>query len=211
LGIEETTSNGHGEGRDENMNMEETIKILQKDVQSHKDDNERIMRAKENQDEFHMNLMHILNRIEKRLDNESGSRKFGSHGPPDEKKRETSVSRHHHHSPRYYNKRAHNISSSSLVKKNKRSGVDELRGEMNKIKPPTFDGEHKKDEDAEIWLLGKRKYFQLHNYSSHEEGRIDIYQLKGKVSMWWDKLVHVQHIKDKIVTWREFKKYFEKK
>jgi hypothetical protein len=28
---------------------------------------------------------------------------------------------------------------------------------MNKIKPPTFDGEHKKDEDAETWLLGMRK------------------------------------------------------
>ena len=47
LGIEGTNSNGHGEGRDENMNMAKTIKNLQKDVQSHKDDNERIMRAKE--------------------------------------------------------------------------------------------------------------------------------------------------------------------
>ena len=25
--------------------------------------------------------------------------------------------------------------------------MDELKGEMNKIKPPTFDGEHKKEED----------------------------------------------------------------
>jgi hypothetical protein len=39
--------------------------------------------------------------------------------------------------------------------------VDELKGEMNKIKPPTFDGEHKKDEDVEAWLLGMRKYLQL--------------------------------------------------
>jgi hypothetical protein len=35
--------------------------------------------------------------------------------------------------------------------------MDELKGEMNKIKPPTFDGEHKKEEDAETWLLGMRK------------------------------------------------------
>jgi hypothetical protein len=54
---------------------------------------------------------------------------------------------------------------------------------MNKIKPPTFDGEHKKDEDVETWLLGKRKYFQLHNYSSHAYGIISIYQLKGNASM----------------------------
>jgi hypothetical protein len=46
-------------------------------------------------------------------------------------------------------------------------GMDELRGEMNNIKPPTFYGEHKKDEYAETWFLGMRKYFQLHNYSSH--------------------------------------------
>jgi N-glycosylase/DNA lyase len=82
---------------------------------------------------------------------------------------------------------------------------------MKKIKPPTFDGEHKKDEDAKTRLLGMRKYFQLHNYSSHVEGRISIYQLKGKTSMWWDQLVHVQHIKEKSVTWKEFKKYFENK
>jgi hypothetical protein len=60
---------------------------------------------------------------------------------------------------------------------------------MNKIKPPTFDGEHKKDEYAETWFLGMRKYFQLHNYSSHREGIISIYQLKGKASMWWDQFV----------------------
>jgi hypothetical protein len=43
LCIEGTNSNGHGEGSDENMNMVETIKNLQNDVQSHKSDNERIM------------------------------------------------------------------------------------------------------------------------------------------------------------------------
>jgi hypothetical protein len=130
-----------------------------------------------------MNLMQSLNRIEKKLDKESGSRKSGSHRPPDEKTRARSVTRHHHHSLRHSNKRSHNNSIPSPVTKHKRSGVDEVRGEMNKIKPPTFDGEHKKDEDAETWLLGMRKYFQLHNYSSHAEGIIYIYQLKGKASM----------------------------
>jgi hypothetical protein len=67
-----------------------------------------------------------------------------------------------------------------------------LQGEFKKIKPPTFDGEHKKDEYVEAWLLGMRKYFQLHNYSSQAEARIAIYQLKGKTSMWWDQLMQVQ-------------------
>jgi hypothetical protein len=39
MGIEGTNSNGHGEGKEENMNMVETIKNLKKDVQSQKDDN----------------------------------------------------------------------------------------------------------------------------------------------------------------------------
>ena len=89
-----------------------------------------------------MKLMRSLNKIEKKLDKESGSRKFGSHGPFDEKKRIRSVIRHHHHSLRHSNKRAHNSSSPSPVRKHKGFGVDELRGEMNKIKPPTFYGEH---------------------------------------------------------------------
>jgi len=47
------------------------------------------------------------------------------------------------------------------------SGVDEIQGEINKTQPPIFDGENKKDDDTKTWLLGMRKYFQLHNYSSH--------------------------------------------
>jgi hypothetical protein len=89
--------------------------------------------------------------------------------------------------------------------------VDELKGEMNKIKPPMFDGEHKKEEDTETWFLGMRKYFQLQNYSSHVEGRISMYQLKGKVSMWWDQVVKVWHIRKKDTTWKEFKRFSEKK
>ena len=57
MGIEGTKSNGHGDERNENMNMVETIKNLQKDVQSHKDDNERLMKAKEQHDDFNMKLL----------------------------------------------------------------------------------------------------------------------------------------------------------
>ena len=158
-----------------------------------------------------MKLLEGLNRIEKKLAKESDSSRYESHKYSEEKREVKSASKHHHHSHRHSHKRVGNNSILSPVRRYNRSRVDELRGEMNKIKPPTFYGEHKKDEDAKTWLLGMRKYFQLHNYSSHVEGRISIYQLKGKESMWWDQLVQVQHIKEKSVTWREFKKYFEKK
>ena len=47
MGNEGTNSNGHGEGKEESMNLVETIKNMQKNVQSYKDDNERIMKSKE--------------------------------------------------------------------------------------------------------------------------------------------------------------------
>ena len=99
--------------------------------------------------------MQILERIENKLDKESGSSKSGSHG------RTKSDSRHHQHSSRHSNKRVHNNSSPSHIRKHKRPRKDEIRGEMNKVKPPTFYGEHKKDEDAKTWLLGMRKYFRM--------------------------------------------------
>jgi hypothetical protein len=43
MGNECTYSNGLGEGNEENMNMVEIIKKFQKDVQSKKDDNERLI------------------------------------------------------------------------------------------------------------------------------------------------------------------------
>jgi N-glycosylase/DNA lyase len=65
--------------------------------------------------------------------------------------------------------------------------------------------------ETQMGMEKERKYFQLHNYSSHAEGIIFIYQLKGKESMWWDIFVQVKHINGKNVTWREFKRYFQKK
>jgi hypothetical protein len=47
MGNEGTNSNGHGEGKEESMNLVEIIKIFQKDVQSYKDGNERVMKSKE--------------------------------------------------------------------------------------------------------------------------------------------------------------------
>jgi hypothetical protein len=44
-------------------------------------------------------------------------------------------------------KRTHSSSIPSPTRKHRRSEVDELKEEMN-INPPTFDGEHKKEEDV---------------------------------------------------------------
>jgi hypothetical protein len=126
--------------------------------------------------------MKIFERIEKKLDKERDSSKTWSHQTP-EGRRSRSVGRHQHHSQGRSKRREHSSSSPSPTRNHRTSGVDELKGEMNKIKLPTFDREHKKEKNVETWLLGMRKYFQLQNYSSHAEGRIGMYQQKGKTSI----------------------------
>jgi hypothetical protein len=94
-----------------------------------------------------------LERIERKLEKESDTRKIGSRRTPERKIRSRSGRRHCCRSPKHFDKEEHNSSSPSPTRKNRRSGVDELKGDMNKIKPPTFDGEHKKEEDAEHGCL----------------------------------------------------------
>jgi hypothetical protein len=75
LGMEGTKSNGHGGGKEEDINRAEALRKLQTNVHSHKANNERLMKAKEQQEDFNMKLMKILDKIESYLDKESGSRK----------------------------------------------------------------------------------------------------------------------------------------
>jgi hypothetical protein len=115
------------------------------------------MKVRDRQGEFNLRMLKNLERIEKKLKKESDSSKTESHRTPDRKRRSGSVSIHCRHSPKHSSREAHSSSSPSPTRKHMRSGMDELKGEMNKIKPPMLDGEHKKEEYAETWLLGMRK------------------------------------------------------
>ena len=102
------------------------------------------MKDKEKQGEFNLKLMQSLERIEKKLDKESELSKTRSHKTPEKGRRSRSIGKHHHHSQGRSKRRAHSSSSPYPTRNHRRSGVDELKGEMKKIKPPMFDGEHKK-------------------------------------------------------------------
>jgi hypothetical protein len=65
----------------------ETIKGLQKYVQSYKFDNERIMKSKEHQDDFNVKLMQSLDKIEKKMDEETETSRSRSRKSHDEEKR----------------------------------------------------------------------------------------------------------------------------
>jgi hypothetical protein len=173
LGVEGSNSNGHGKEMDKEGHMMKLIEILQKDAQARRADSQKIMRVRDQQGEFNLKMLKSLEIIERKLEKGSDSSKTESHRTPKRKRRSRSSrtpkrkrrlrsgSKHHLHSPKHSGKEAHSSSSPSPTRKHGRTGMDELKGEMNKIKPPTFDGEHKKEEDAETWLLGMRKYFQL--------------------------------------------------
>jgi hypothetical protein len=66
------------------------------------------MKSKEQHEDFNIKLMQILNKIEMKLDKESGSRKSVIHRPPYEKRRTITIRKHHHQSLRHSNKREHN-------------------------------------------------------------------------------------------------------
>jgi hypothetical protein len=78
MGNERIEYNGNKEGNEERMKLVETIKSLQKDVQSYKVGNERRRKAKEKQDGFNVKLLQILDRIEKKMDKETKSIKSKS-------------------------------------------------------------------------------------------------------------------------------------
>jgi hypothetical protein len=91
----------------------------------------------------------------------------------------------------------------SLVRhKRRKQEVDSLQGELRKLNPPSFEGEREREDDAKNWLLGLRRYFQFHNYSSNLEARISTYHLHGKATMWWDQQKQVEHVNEIRITWK---------
>ena len=126
--------------------------------------------------------------------------------------RSRSSSRRPYHSERnngYASSSTESSPERSLARhKKRRFTQDELVRELRRIKPPTFDGEVKQGEDVEAWLIGLRKFFQLHQYTPNMDVRVAIYQLQGKASIWWDELVNLKDIVEDKISWRKFKKYF---
>ena len=50
----------------------------------------------------------------------------------------------------------------------------------------------KTGEKDEEWLLGMRKYFQVHKYSKEMKVHLAIYNLNGKEARWWRDLKHTK-------------------
>jgi hypothetical protein len=101
-----------------------------------------------------------------------------------------SMSRNHHFLEKSTRRSHANLgpgsspSVSHVRRQRRRPKGDILQGELRKIKPHTFNGEKINGKEVEAWLLEIKKYFQLHDYPSGVETRIESYQLQGKETMW---------------------------
>jgi hypothetical protein len=83
--------------------------------------------------------------------------------------------------------------------------------EFMKAKPPSFDGEIKKGEEAEAWLLGLKKYFRVHDFSENLKARVATFNLNRKASIWWEDLKNMKGVREEDLSWKRFEKYFQKK
>jgi hypothetical protein len=85
---------------------------------------------------------------------------------------------------------------SPVRQQRRKQEVDNLQGELRKLKTPSFNGEREREDDVEACLLGLWRYFQLHKYSSNLEAETSTYHLHGKDAMWWDQLKQVEHVNE---------------
>ena len=136
------------------------MRSLHREVQSYRVDNERIMEAQEE-------ILQSLNMLHKKVNKDSSTKQEASarqvlasrsHSKRDDhgNDRQSRSMNRLHHSPRQSTRRTHASSgpgsspSVSLVRRQRRRPeADIMQGELRKIKPPTFNGEHKKGEEAE--------------------------------------------------------------
>ena len=65
-----------------------------------------------------------------------------------------------------YNYTSESSESDRKPRRRKYKPYEEIYEEFKKIKPPMFNGEVDKGEEAEAWLSGMKKYFQIYNYSN---------------------------------------------
>jgi hypothetical protein len=136
------------------------MRSMHMEVQSYRDDNERIMKAQEE-------ILNSLNMLHKQVNKESGTkqvvgarqvstsrshRKRDDHGN-DRKSRSMNK---HHHSPKQSTIRTHasswprsNPNVSHIRRQRRRHEENILKSELMKINPPNFNGEHRKGEEVE--------------------------------------------------------------
>ena len=164
------------------------VKDLKTEMETVKKENERILRAQEEKNQI---LMEKFYNEEKDKQIESDTTSYQHKGKMSKfsKIESSSSSKINGNS----HKKKHQYSSDSSKsnqhsRKKKYKPYEEIFGDFKKIKPPTFNGETKKGEEAEAWLSRMKKYFQIYNYSNQLKARMPIYNLMRKADIWWQDI-----------------------
>jgi hypothetical protein len=215
-------------------NLAETIRRLMVELKSYKADNERMIKEQEKHTEINEVLLQSLSYIQRQLQHGPTAShvdihhakktqiplKIQNHGPESgHTKRSTSKKAQHGakiHSME--DTSSEDIANSKESDSGKTSSHSQMRGkkmkhsksrdpeEFNKSKPPTFDGEIKKGEEEEVWLLVLKNYFRVHDDSENLKARITIFDLNGKDSIWWEELRNVKGVHEEEFSWKLFEK-----
>ena len=186
--LEEVTANS--------SELLQTVKDLKTEMESIKRENERILKAQEELNQILIEKFQTEGIRSRRLESEDVSHQRRSKKMKLEKIESSSSSEGFGERQSY-----HTTSDSSEAelydRKKKYKPYEEISGEFKKIKPPTFNGETEKGEEAESWLSGMRKYFQIYNYSNQLKARMAIYNLSRKADIWRQDLKRVKGIREK--------------
>ena len=114
-----------------------------------------LIKAQEEQHQLNAAMLQSLTDLHRKIDSGRGTTRLeGSESNTRKRRRTPSGSSDFEESNR-------DSSSSSHKRKGKRHHRDRSRDEFKKAKPPTFDGEVKTRQEAEAWLVGIKKYFQV--------------------------------------------------
>ena len=136
-----------------------------------------LIKAQEEQHQLNTAMLQGLIDLQRKIDSGRGiARPKGSKSSTRRRRRTSSGSSDSEES-------SGDSSSSSHKIKRKRHHRDRSRDEFKKAKPPTFDGEVKTGQEAEAWLLGIKKYFQVHDYSGNMKERVALFNLNGRASI----------------------------
>ena len=122
-------------------------------MQSYREDNERMIKAQEEQNQLNAAMLQSLIDIQRWMNSSDRTvRLQGSKNTARGRKRYPSGSSDLEGS-------TGGSSSSSHENKRKRCYQNHSRDDFKKARPPTFNGEIKDGQEAEAWLLGMKKYF----------------------------------------------------
>ena len=146
------------------------MKDLKVELQTVKEDNERILRAREELNQILLDKIHNGGKDKiKEYETDSGIVSYKHKG----KKLNFSDSESKSSSrvkvrPRKekYKYTSESSESNCSPRKTKYKPYEEILGEFKKMKPPMFNSEVEKGEEVEAWLSSLKKYFQIYKYSN---------------------------------------------